>query len=178
MEPIHQLTTPHLVLRKARKGDLESIWKNVWSDQELSKTMLWPPCPSMEEAQIRLESILPYHAQNDAFFVCLRETDEAIGFAGIQETAPGKFEETGLCIARRFQGMGYGREMLQALIHLAFEVRGGKCFFYACFHENAASAALCQGCGFAYSHSERGIRSHDGYAYLCDYYRLNREKEG
>ncbi len=178
MTPIRQLTTPHLLLRKARKDDLETIWKNVWSDETLAKTMLWQPCPTMEEARERLEHILPYHDKNDAFFICLRETDEAIGFAGVRETAPGEFEETGLCIARQYQGMGYGKEMLKALIHLVFDMRGGKRFLYACFHENAASAALCQSCGFTYSHSEKGIRAHDSYAYLCDYYRLTREEEG
>lgn len=178
MAPILQLTTPHLLLRKARKEDLEAIWKNVWSDQALSKTMLWQPCPTLEEARGRLKRILPYHEKSDAFFICLRETDEAIGFAGVRETAPGEFEETGLCIARRFQGMGYGKEMLRALIHLVFDVHGGKRFLYACFHENAASAALCQSCGFTYSHTEKGLRAYDGYVYTCDYYQLTRENNG
>ena len=169
---IQQLITPNLVLRKARDGDLDSIWQNVWSDGRIAGTMLWKVTETREDAVQRLERTKNYQASNDAFFVCLKETDEPIGFAGLRETAPGEFEETGICIAVRFQKRGFGREVLGALVDLAFRRLGGHRFIYGCFHENTASAAVCKSCGFVYTHSEKAVRDWDGYEYLCDFYEL------
>ena len=169
-----QLATPHLVLRKARDEDLEPVWKNIWADREIARMMLWKPTETRKEALQRLERTKNYQGSNTAFFVCLKETDEPVGFAGIQETAPGEYEETGICIARRFQRRGYGKEVLDALIELVFDQLKGHRFQYGCFHENTPSAALCRSRGFVYSHSETRIRDWDGYEYLCDFYELVR----
>ena len=167
-----QLTTPNLVLRKAKDSDLDSIWQNVWNDPKIAATMLWKVTETREEAADRLDRTKNYQASNDAFFVCLKDTDEPIGFGGIREIAPGEYEETGICIAARFQRRGFGKEVLDALVGLAFRRLGGHRFKYGCFHENAASAALCKSCGFAYTHSEQCVRDWDGYEYLCDFYEL------
>ncbi|MBQ7492528.1 MAG: GNAT family N-acetyltransferase [Clostridia bacterium] len=165
-----RLITPHLVLRKAKDDDLEPIWRNIWSDPDIAKMMLWEPTVTREAAVDRLERTKRYQASNYAYFVCRKDTDEPIGFAGIRETAPGEFEETGICIARRFQNRGYGKELLNALVELVFSRLCGRRFQYGCFRENEPSAALCRHCGFAYSHSERMVRKWDGYEYLCDFY--------
>ena len=169
---IREMETARLRLRKAEERDLEKIWKNVWQDERLAETMLWTPTPTLAEAEARLARTVAYQAQYDGFFVCLKETDEPIGFGGVRESEPGVFEETGICIARAWQGQGYGRELLQALVDLVFRRLGGKRFVYACFHDNAASAALCRSCGFVYSHQKPGRRERDGYEYLCDYFVL------
>lgn len=171
---LNRLITPRLVLRKAKDDDLEPIWRNIWGDPDIAKMMLWEPTGTREAALDRLERTKRYQASNYAYFVCRKDTDEPIGFAGIRETAPSEFEETGLCIARRFQNRGYGRELLDALVELVFDRMHGHRFQYGCFHENEPSAALCRRCGFVYSHSENLIREWDGYEYLCDFYQLIR----
>lgn len=169
-----RIETKRLILRKARKDDLETIWRNVWNDERIARTMLWEPAKSREQAIERMNKTLTIHESSYAYFVCLKETDEPIGFAGIKPTSPGEFEETGICIAYDYQNQGYGKEVLQALIDLAFLRLDGHSFLYGCFHDNAASAALCKSCGFVYSHSEKDVRKWDQYEYLCDFYRLNR----
>lgn len=168
-----RLVTPDLVLRKARADDTRSIWENVWSDGELARNMLWQPT-AWDGAPGRMDRTIALQREYPAYFVCLRETDEPIGFCGIRETEEGVFEETGLCIARKCQKRGYGTQMLRALVSLAFDGLGGHRFVYECFRENGASAALCRKCGFVYSHSEHGVREWDGHAYLCDVYVLDR----
>ena len=37
------LETERVVLRKAKESDLEAIYKNVWSRDELAEKMLWKP---------------------------------------------------------------------------------------------------------------------------------------
>ncbi len=92
----------------------------------------------------------------------------------MRETAPGEYSETGICVARAHQWLGYGREALAALVSLVFDTLGGRRFTYSCFHDNAASAALCRACGFRFVGSREETRSRDGYAYICDEYELTR----
>ena len=171
-----RIETRTLVLRKARDTDLETIWKNVWSDEKLAEKMLWQPTRTLEEARERMLRTKQYQSVYDAFFVCLKENDEPIGFAGIREDSPGEFEETGICICAREQGKGFGREVLEALIDLAFETHKGQVFYYSCFRGNAPSEALCRSCGFVYKDSDVRRRAYDGYEYLCDRYVLTRSR--
>lgn len=174
MDPFNRLETPRLVLRKARDEDLDFIWRNVWQDETLAETMLWQPTHTREDAVLRMEKTRALQAEHFAYFVCLKETDEPIGMAGITEAGPGTYDETGICIARRYQGQGCGKELLQALIALAFDRLDGHTFLYSCFRENIPSASLCKSLGFQYTHSDTGVRSWDGYAYTCDHFVLHR----
>ena len=169
-----RIETPRLLLRKARREDLKDIWPRVWGDEVLADTMLWTPSLTGEEAAERLKRTLIYQARYPAFFVCLKETDKAIGFAGVYEREPEIFEESGVCIAREHQGKGYGKEVLQALIELVFKRFGGRRFYYGTLSDNARSAALCKAFGFTYAYSEKGVRQRDGKAYQADYYLLER----
>ena len=167
-----RIETERLILRKAEERDLVPIWERVWRDEKLAATMLWAPTPTLGEAQVRLARTMAYQAENYAWFVCLKETDEPIGFGGMRETAPGVWDEAGLCIAADWQGRGYGKELLRALVGTAFRALGGRRFRYSCFHDNAASAALCRSCGFRYVSSHPETRAHDGFPYLCDCFEL------
>lgn len=172
------LETEHLILRKAEARDLELIWNRVWRDSRLAAMMLWTPTATLEEAEARLARTMAYQAVNDAWFVCLKETDEPIGFGGMREIEPGEWDETGLCIAADWQRKGFGREVLRALVGLAFGERGGRLFHASCFHENIASAATIRSCGFVYTGSGTETRERDGYEYLCDRYLLVNGESG
>lgn len=171
-----ELVTESLVLRKARDEDLEAIWHNVWRDRALAETMLWRPTRTRRQAAERLERTKRYQAENLAWFVCLRSSGEPIGFAGLREIGEGEYEESGICIARRFQQKGYGRQVLEALVDLVFNRLNGHLFRYGCFRENEASKALALSCGFVYSHSETLVREWDGHEYLCDFYQLTEKQ--
>lgn len=170
MDAFDRLETPRLVLRKAADGDLNKIWENVWRDAVLAETMLWTPTPTLAQARERLARTVAYQKGHYGYFVCRKDTDEPIGFAGVRETEPGTFEETGVCIARAWQGQGLGKEALSALVELVFDALGGRRFLYSCMRGNAVSAALCKGCGFRYLRSEGKTRERDGLAYICDVY--------
>ena len=170
-----ELATPRLRLRKGREDDLDAIWRNVWSDAGLARTMLWEPTPTREAAEARMARTLAYQAAYAAYFVCLRDTDEPIGFAGVFEKAPGVWSESGICIAAAHQGKGYGKELLAALVETVFGTLGGETFLYECFRDNMRSAALCRALHFVYRSSEPGVRGYDGYAYICDTYALEKK---
>lgn len=168
------LETPRLRLRKAKESDLTPIWQNVWKDARIAKTMLWQPTESLEEAKDRLARTIRFQAENYAYFVCLKDTDEPIGFAGVKEVEPGVYEDCGICVATDLQNQGLGKEILAALLSFVFDKLGGTRFIYGCFHENERSAAVCQALGFQYAYSMRETRNWDGYEYLCDFYTLDR----
>ena len=172
---IERLETLRLILRKARESDLEAVWRNVWRDAAIARWMLWAPTRTLEDARARMARTLAYQARADAFFVCLKADDAPIGFAGVVEREPGVFEETGICVARAHQDRGYGREVLGALLRLAFDLNAGERFVYSCFSDNLPSAALCRALGFRYDRTEPRVREWDGYAYDLDLYCLSRD---
>ena len=172
---IKRIETEHLVLRKAKEEDLESIWKNIWREEEIAKTMLWQVTPTLEEAKERLQKTIEYQQNNDAFFVCLKTTDEPIGFAGIKKISEKEYSESGICIAKEHQGKGYAKEVVKALKKLIFEDLKGENFIYGCFQENERSRRVCLSQGFKYLCTQEKIREWDQYKHNSDFYYFNKE---
>ena len=173
---IVKLETPNLVLRKAAPRDLDAIWRNVWSDAEVQKTMMWPLTKTRAEAENRLERTIKYQSEHYGYFVCLKSTDEAIGFAGVCEEEEGIYSESGICIARKYQGRGYGREVVAALKTLVFEKLCGKRFIYSFCKGNEKSKRLCISQGFEYSHTKTIKRECDGKEFEVDCYVIDVDK--
>ncbi len=165
-----------IILRKAKIKDLDSMWNNIWQDKELAKYMLWKPVENIEEAKIRLEKTIEYQKSNLAFYVCFEESDEVIGFLGAVNKGDGVFEDCGICIARKYQGNGYGKQALQLLLKIIFDELDGKEFIYSCFEENKKSQKLCESLGFEYKYSKQCIRKWDGLNYPAKYYSKKNEK--
>lgn len=170
-----ELFTENLILRKAKEDDLMAIWNNIWKNEEIAKNMLWQTTKTEQEARNRLERTINYQKDNYAYFVCLKLNNEPIGFAGVFEKEAGIFEESGICIARKCQGKGYGKEVVMALKQLIFEKLGGKRFIYSCFSTNEKSRRVCLSQGFKYFESKETVREHDGMKFIIDYYYIDRE---
>ncbi len=171
-----RLEGERIVLRKAQEKDLKPIWKNVWSDGTIASNMLWQVTTDLEAAKERLERTISYQSNNPAYFVVLKDTDEPIGFGGVRPEGEGVYSESGLCIAPKWQHMGYGREMMLLLMDLVFEKLNADRFIYSCFSTNAASRGLCTSLGFTYLSSSPEIREHDGFIYINDSYFLDRDE--
>lgn len=170
-----RLETQNLVLRKAKPSDLEAIYNNIWSDDEVASTMLWTPTHSLEDAAARLERTIKLHAEHYAYFVCLKDTDEPIGFAGIGKIGDGYYEERGISIARKCQGRGYGKEVLGALLDLAFNRLDGDKFLYGCFSDNDRSRKVALHFGFEYFESAEITRERDNKTFTVDYFTLSKD---
>ena len=170
-----RIETKNLVLRKARLSDLDAIYENIWSDKSVAETMMWKPTECYEEAVDRLKRTMVYQSQHPAFFVCLKETDEPIGFAGMREEEPGVYEETGICVAVKYQNRGFGKEILGALLELTFVHYEGERFIYAFMQHNIRSKNVCLSHGFQYAGQGEEIREWDQKPHLCEYYALDRK---
>ena len=102
------------------------------------------------------------------------DTDEVIGFVGIFEKEKNIYEDTGLCISKRYQNSGYGKEALKVIIDLVFNELNGNCILYSCFRENIKSKKLCTSLGFIYKDTTNTIREYDNKNFKVDYYYLDK----
>ena len=163
-----------LLIRKARKSDLDSIFRNIYSDEVLLETMFLDITKNKEEAGLRLARAMEFQKDKPLFFVALRGTDEVIGFCGIREESPGIYSEAGICIARKYQRRGYASEVLSVLLNYAFADCGAKAFAYYCMSHNVASKALAQKFGFRYDSVNQETRRRDGQVFDVERYILPR----
>ena len=170
-----RMETPSLLLRKAFFADLNAIYKNVWSDEKLAEYMYWEPETSYQKAAERLQKTIIYQRENMAYFVCRKETDEVIGFAGLRKVNEQVYGESGICIASRWQNHGYGKEILEVLIKYAFEELLAVEFVYSYVRENERSRRLCMHWPFRYLSSSEEVRERDGKRLTIDSYVLGKE---
>jgi RimJ/RimL family protein N-acetyltransferase len=83
--------------------------------------------------------------------------------AGVQDMMAEHFAllrsvETGSWLGRAFQGQGLGKEMRQAVLHLAFEGLGAEEACSGAFHDNAASLATSRSVGYVDNGEARALR--------------------
>ena len=64
-----------ILIRKAKLSDLESAYKNIWSDDTLFQYMFYDSTKTLEEAKARLNRTIEYQKTHYAYFICLKETD-------------------------------------------------------------------------------------------------------
>lgn len=82
--------------------------------------------------------------------------------------------ETGSWLVRTHQGQGFGREMRQAILHLAFAGLGAQEALSGAFEDNAASLATSRSVGYEENGEARGLRR-DGSGRTVRF-RLGREE--
>ena len=168
------IETEDLILRKGVFEDWSSIYENVWRHPETARYMLWDVTTSEDEARSRMERTLRWQAEHDAYFVEEKSTGRCIGFAGFIEIAPAVYEDTGVALGPEFVDRGYGTQVLNALLTIAFDRRNGQVFIGSARSENAASIALQCSCGFVYTHSESRTDPRSGEEYTLNFYEKRR----
>ena len=152
----------HIRLRKAKETDWQSMLANVWGDEAVYRWMLFQPTLTEADAVDRCQRSIRYQKENLAWFVALKDTDEAVGLCAIREDEPGHYEECGICIGTKHQGKGYGKEIVALLLDLAFRELGAETLRYGYFHDNIRSKKVADAFGFHYDRSYELTRPWDG----------------
>lgn len=145
------LETGDLMLRQAEFDDWKPMYENVWRHESCARYMQWDVTTSEEEAQERIRRTIRYQ-QNGGLSFLVTKHDVPIGFAGVMETEPGVYEDTGGCLGPDHQRKGLGKQMLAALERLVFSC-GGERFIVAHQRENLPSKKVILSRGFRYTHS-------------------------
>ena len=141
------LETPDLILDKAKFSDWEGLYRNVWSRPESARHMLWNLTTSEEDARIRIQKTIEYQKSHESYTVYEKSSGTPIGWAGITQTAPRVYEDTGICLQ-------YCKESL-----------GAAEFIYTTREENTASVKLAQSLGFTLIGSKPKTDARNGYPY-------------
>lgn len=169
--------TKDLILKKAELSDWKDMCHNLWQHEESAKYMLWNPTKSEEDAKIRIQKTIAYQAKEPySYLVYEKKSGKAIGFAGMTEIAENIYEDTGIAVGPMFVHKGYGKQILEKFVHLAFDELGAEKFVTSCRSENIASKRLQLSCGFTYSYSENRVDPRDGTEYVLEFYELHKEK--
>ena len=164
------IETKDLILRQGSADDWQDLYRNLWSQEEVFRYMFKKTCPTEEHAAARTGAYAVMHEEvKTEFFVIEKASGQAIGIAGIKELKPGKWTITDIVLGPDFQGKGYGKQIVTALLHLAFEL-GATEVAYDCFTQNVASKRLALSCGFAYSYSEEAELMKNGKKVILDFF--------
>lgn len=164
--------TKDLILRRAVLEDWKAMYRNIWSQPESAKYMVWDVTHSEEAAIFRMERTIAFQAAHDYHWTVVEKASaEAIGWAGMEERAPGTWGETGVALGPAFTGKGYGKQILNLLTGYAREHLGAKEFVACCRRENLISKKLLLSCGFIDTHSEEVLHPRDQIPYILDHYR-------
>lgn len=171
-----KIETHDIVLKKASMDDVKALYENIWSQEESAKYMLWTPTKDIQEAKERMKRTIEFQKNNLAYTVFEKKSGQAIGFAGMKEIEDRVYEDCGIGIGLKFIGLGYGKQILMALVKYCFEDLGAIKIICSCRTENIASKKLQQSCGFNYTHSESMVDKRDGLNYMVDFYELRRNE--
>lgn len=158
-----------IILRKASYEDWKALYQNVWSREETARYMYWRVTTSEEDAKERICKTMEYQKDHDTYLVCDKKSGEPIGFAGVRETEPHVYHETGIALGPEYVGKGYGKQILQLLLEHCRRL-GGEVFYYSLRAKNTASRALAVSCGFAYQYSEQRKDLRNGESYVLEVY--------
>ena len=159
------IETDSLILDKAKFSDWKTMYDNVWSQPVCAKYMNWKITTSEKDAKIRMEKTIEFQKTHDTYLVYEKASGKAIGFAGVEETAPYIYQEMGICLGANYMGKGLGKEIVQGLILYCKKEFGAREFIYFTREENEASNKLAKSLGFTIIGSEPKIDSRDGHAY-------------
>ncbi len=163
------LETDNLILKKAEFEDWKAMYRNVWSRPETAKYMAWRVATDEEAAKARIQKTIKYQESHDTYLVYEKKSGQAIGFAGLEETAPHIYQDASIALGPEYVGKGYGKQILQLLLEYCRSL-GGKEFYYSTRANNEASKALALSCGFAYRHAEKKTDLRNGMLYKLEVY--------
>lgn len=163
------LETDNLILKKAEFDDWKAMYRNVWSRPETAKYMAWRVTTNEDDARMRIQKTIKYQENHDTYLVYEKESGQAIGFAGVEETAPHIYQDAGIALGPEYVGKGYGKQILQVLLEYCRSL-GGKEFYYSTRAKNEASKALALSCGFVYRYAEQKTDLRNGESYELEVY--------
>ena len=147
------IETSRLFLRPIGLADLQKMYENWASDDEVTKHLSWNTHQSIEETKRVITSWLlmyerPYFFQ---WVITIKETQEAIGTISLFDL---KFDlmqaEIGYCLGKTFWNQGYATEALQGVIDYAFSRNNFRVLLAKHLIENPASGRVMEKCGMRY----------------------------
>jgi RimJ/RimL family protein N-acetyltransferase len=160
--------TPRLEMRLPREDEFGSLIALIDAGIHDPATMPFTtaftdvPAPrrARESAQFWWRQRAEWSPDKWAYTGAIFVDGQPVGVQGMmaQQFAVMRAVETGSWLGRAFQGQGLGKEMRQAVLHLAFEGLGSEVAHSGAFHDNDASLATSRSVGYVDNGESRALR--------------------
>lgn len=164
------LETERIILRKFNFEDLNDMYTNWASDDEVTRYLTWPTHENRETTFKILDSWISKYSEQEYYqwAITLKEYGKVIGSISLMNiNNENKSCEIGYCIGRNYWNKGITTEAFKQLIEFAFMKIGFKKIIGKHFIENIASGRVMQKCGMGYvGILEKAIVNSKGH--LCD----------
>lgn len=119
-----------------------------------------------------MEKVMKNQKAHDAWLIYEKESNQAIGWAGVSKMGGNVWQDTGIVIGPDFTGRGYGKQVLQCLIQYVFQEKRAEKFICSCRSQNSVSRSLIQSLGFVPFKAENRTDSRKGEKYILEYFEL------
>lgn len=149
------IKTEHLILRKWRDGDAESLYEYA-KDPDIGPIAGWQPHKSVSKSLDIIRHVLN---GAECYAICEKENDKAIGcielrLNGYTDMTDKDDEcELGYWLGKPFWGCGYVPEAATALLSRAFTDLKMKTVWCGYYDGNTKSARVQEKLGFVYHHT-------------------------
>ena len=149
-----RIETDRLILRKLKKSDAESMFKNWDNDPIVAQYTFWVAHKSVEETKKLVDMWLKEEKEGEVirFVITEKGSDEPIGSIDTFEFI-NDVPEIGYCLARKHWNKGYMSEACNAFVNYLFEL-GYKKILIRADARNVASLKVIEKCGFTFTHEE------------------------
>lgn len=148
------LETPRLLLRKFTMDDVQAVYNNWASDNEVTKYLMWPTHTNTAVTASVLQSWVDCYKNNDYYqwAIVLKEfgTEPIGNIAVVSWVDRMKKAQIGYCLGQQWWHQGIMTEALNAVIDFLINEIGMKRI--EAYHDvrNIPSGAVMQKCGMVY----------------------------
>jgi RimJ/RimL family protein N-acetyltransferase len=163
--------TERLLHRPMTRDDLELLIE-MRSDAEVNKYLGGTRLQNPERIAERMKFYLDCLEQN-GYGMCVmiwKETNEPIGWSGLQPLEDTGETEVGYGMIRKFWGRGVGYETAMGWLRYGFETVGLERIVAVAIPENTGSWRIMEKCGMKFEKTE------DHYGEECVFYGISRDE--
>ena len=173
------IETPRLILRQARIGDAEAMFRNWANDAEVTKYLTWPPHTTLDVTKQVIGSWVAEYEKDDYYqwMIVLKELGEPIGSIMASTMGRAQSAHIGYCIGKKWWHQGIMSETLKAVMDFLFDEVGYHRVEAMHDSNNPHSGAVMRKCGMRYEGTLRQAdRNNQGICDACYYGILANER--
>lgn len=165
------IETERLIMRPIVEDDFDTLCK-LRSDEDVLRHIGGTEFGKREKIAERFRFYIEHHKEYGfgTNLVILKETNEVIGWAGLQHLDGGSEIEVGYGFDKPFWGKGYATEVAKALLHYGFENLNLNKIVAIAIPENTGSWRVMEKLGMKY------VKNDFYYGFECVYYSITKEE--
>lgn len=164
-----ELWTEHMILRRYRPEDADSLHQYLGTDPMMYVYSGWNPYATLEMAQETVRGFIDSYDDKHVYSWIMDIDDVIVGTIGAYDYKDGRIE-IGFSVVKGWQGRGLATEALKKVLAYLTENEGISCVTAWCATENTGSRKVLEKAGMQYLRTEKnalavGDRVYDKLTY-------------